>query len=79
MATMTDDEFLEAYRLGIGAAIRTIDRIADRCTHPCIAAEFNELYSHLEIGDIIQDTLRGVINGLRVISASTQLDEERHE
>ena len=61
---MNGQDFLDGYRCGLGAAIRSIDTITKQVPDLCEP-------------EATQAILRGIIAGLRTISASAALAEEQ--
>ncbi len=61
------EQFLEGYRCGLGAAIRAIDLV--RSEMPRLRAD--------ESGAVAVNVLNGLMSGLRQISASVVLDDEK--
>ena len=61
------EQFLEGYRCGLGAAIRAMDVV--RAEMPRLRAD--------ETGAVAVTVLSGLMSGLRQISASVVLDDEK--
>ena len=58
---MNAEDFLEGYRLGLGAAIRRIETVADKVPELCQPEETEAI-------------LRGIVSGLRTVSASVTIE-----
>ena len=63
MPETSGEAFLDGYRCGLGAAIRSIDTVTKQVPELCEP-------------EATQAILRGIIAGLRTISASVTLAEE---
>ena len=59
---MNSEDFLDGYRIGLGSAIRRIETVADKVPELCQPEE-------------TQAILRGIVSGLRTVSASVTIDE----
>lgn len=60
---MNAEDFLDGYRTGLGSAIRRIETVADKVPELCEP-------------EATEAILRGIISGLRNISASVTIAEE---
>ena len=63
------EAFLDGYRHGLGAAVRAVESVSEQLPYlPKIAAEHH---------DMLRLVLAGVAAGLRLLSASVVLDNEK--
>ena len=74
---MTGDQaYLDGYRDGLGAAIRALESIREVSGHPCVHHALIASAADSSAPEVVAATLRGVANGLRMLSASVRLDDD---
>ena len=73
---MSDDQYLDGFRDGLGAAVRAIDSVRAAATHPAVChALIRSAPDEATIPDIVDAALRGMATGIRMLSASVRLDD----
>lgn len=64
------EAFLDGYRHGLGDAIRNTQKLHDELPTSCALADESTR-------NVVRYTLQGLMQGLRLISASVALNEDR--
>lgn len=74
---MNDDQYLDGFRDGLGAAVRAIDSMRAAAGHPAVChALIRSAPPGATIPDIVDAALSGMATGLRMLSASVRLNDQ---